>query len=60
MGVRSRSKSITLPRAGGGGGGGGGGGADLISELSDDLLVRVLEVLPDARDAVRTHALSRR
>jgi len=57
MGVRSRSKSITLPRAGGGG---GGGGADLISELSDDLLVRVLEVLPDARDAVRTHALSRR
>ncbi|KAG2623565.1 hypothetical protein PVAP13_3KG068200 [Panicum virgatum] len=33
------------------------GGGDLIS---DDLLVRVLELLPDARDAVRTHALSRR
>ena len=28
--------------------------------ISDDLLVRVLELLPDARDAVRTHALSRR
>ncbi|KAL6651378.1 hypothetical protein ACP70R_010303 [Stipagrostis hirtigluma subsp. patula] len=33
---------------------------DLISALGDDVLLRVLELLPDARDAVRTGALSRR
>ncbi|KAL6650758.1 hypothetical protein ACP70R_009683 [Stipagrostis hirtigluma subsp. patula] len=33
---------------------------DLISSLGDDVLVRILELLPDARDAVRTGALSRR
>jgi hypothetical protein len=38
------------------------GGADLISDLDDDVLVRVLEMLPDTRhaDAARTAALSRR
>ncbi|KAF8649997.1 hypothetical protein HU200_064159 [Digitaria exilis] len=36
------------------------GGIDHLSDLSDDLLVRVLELLPDTRDAVRTGALSRR
>ncbi|RLM74171.1 hypothetical protein C2845_PM15G22100 [Panicum miliaceum] len=59
MGVRSRSKSkrrrrATPPPSA------AAAGVDLISDLSDDLLVRVLELLPDARDAVRTHALSRR
>ncbi|KAL6650764.1 hypothetical protein ACP70R_009689 [Stipagrostis hirtigluma subsp. patula] len=33
---------------------------DLISALGDDVLLRVLELLPDARDAVRMGALSRR
>lgn len=32
----------------------------MISSLSDDLLVRILDLLPDARDVVRTDALSRR
>ncbi|KAL6651373.1 hypothetical protein ACP70R_010298 [Stipagrostis hirtigluma subsp. patula] len=32
----------------------------MISSLGDDVLVRILELLPDARDAVRTGALSRR
>ncbi|CAL5069973.1 unnamed protein product [Urochloa decumbens] len=35
-------------------------GADLISDLCDDVLVRILELLPDAGDAARTAALSRR
>jgi len=52
MGVRSRSRSkrrrsATLSV------GDGGVGGDLISSLPDDLL-------PDTRDVVRTHALSRR
>ncbi|KAL6650763.1 hypothetical protein ACP70R_009688 [Stipagrostis hirtigluma subsp. patula] len=34
--------------------------ADLISALCDDLLVRILELLPNVRDAARTDALSRR
>ncbi|KAL6843909.1 hypothetical protein ACP4OV_026480 [Aristida adscensionis] len=34
--------------------------ADLISGLGDDVLGRILELLPDTRDAVRTAALSRR
>nr|CAB3469783.1 unnamed protein product [Digitaria exilis] len=33
---------------------------DLISGLDDDVLLRVLSLLPDASDAVRTSALSRR
>ncbi|CAL5030050.1 unnamed protein product [Urochloa decumbens] len=38
----------------------GAGVDDVISGLGDDVLVRILELLPDARDAVRTAALSRR
>nr|CAB3485759.1 unnamed protein product [Digitaria exilis] len=62
MGVRSRSKSKRRRRATTltTGASTGGGGADLISDLSDELLVRILELLPKARDAVRTAALSRR
>ncbi|CAN6190818.1 unnamed protein product [Urochloa humidicola] len=37
-----------------------GDDADLISGLDDDVLLRVLALVPDARDAVRTGALSRR
>ncbi|CAL5051203.1 unnamed protein product [Urochloa decumbens] len=37
-----------------------GGDADLISGLDDDVLLRVLGLVPDASDAVRTGALSRR
>ncbi|CAN6250146.1 unnamed protein product [Urochloa humidicola] len=37
-----------------------GGIDDAISGLNDDVLVRILELLLDARDAVRTGALSRR
>ncbi|TVU15730.1 hypothetical protein EJB05_39268, partial [Eragrostis curvula] len=33
--------------------------SDLLSGLGDDVVVRILELLPDARDAVRTGALSR-
>ena len=51
MGVRSRSKRRRGTSA---------GGADRISGLSDDVLVRILELLPDAGDAVHTGALSRR
>ncbi|KAL6650761.1 hypothetical protein ACP70R_009686 [Stipagrostis hirtigluma subsp. patula] len=46
MGERSRSKRRRA--------------ADQISALGDDVLLRVLELLPDARDAVRMGALSRR
>ncbi|CAL5069966.1 unnamed protein product [Urochloa decumbens] len=38
----------------------GAGVDDVISSLGDDVLVRILELLPDTRDAVRTGALSRR
>ncbi|CAL5069961.1 unnamed protein product [Urochloa decumbens] len=38
----------------------GGSGDDLISGLGDDVLLRVLELLRDARYAARTGALSRR
>ena len=48
MGWRSRSKRRR------------GASADLISGLCDDVLLRILELLPDAGDAVRTGALSRR
>ncbi|XP_066347420.1 putative FBD-associated F-box protein At5g56400 [Miscanthus floridulus] len=51
MGVRSRSKRRRGTSA---------GGADRISGLGDDVLVRILELLPDEGDAVRTGALSRR
>ncbi|CAN6233567.1 unnamed protein product [Urochloa humidicola] len=37
-----------------------GDDADLISGLDDDVLLRILALLPDASDAVRTGALSRR
>ncbi|GJN26455.1 hypothetical protein PR202_gb14385 [Eleusine coracana subsp. coracana] len=37
-----------------------GGDVDLISGLGDDVLVRILELLPDERDAVTTGLLSRR
>ncbi|TVU15731.1 hypothetical protein EJB05_39269, partial [Eragrostis curvula] len=37
-----------------------GDAIDLISGLGDDVLVRILELMPDTRDAVRTDALSRR
>ncbi|CAN6172637.1 unnamed protein product [Urochloa humidicola] len=37
-----------------------GDNADLISGLDDDVLLRVLALVPDASDAVRTGALSRR
>ncbi|KAJ1272800.1 hypothetical protein BS78_06G229400 [Paspalum vaginatum] len=61
MGVRSRSKSqrrrrrqraATLSAA--------ASSVDLISGLCDDLLLRIIDLLPDASDAVRTDALSRR
>ncbi|CAN6334193.1 unnamed protein product [Urochloa humidicola] len=37
-----------------------GAGVDLISELTDDQLLRILSFLPAASDAARTSALSRR
>jgi hypothetical protein len=51
MGVRSRSKRRRGVSA---------GDADRISGLGDDVLVRILELLPDGGDVVRTGALSRR
>ncbi|KAL6650762.1 hypothetical protein ACP70R_009687 [Stipagrostis hirtigluma subsp. patula] len=56
MGVRSRAKRRRTAATSAG----AGGAADLISALVDDILVRILELLPEARDAVRTGALSRR
>jgi hypothetical protein len=50
MGVRGCRRRASLTPA----------GADLVSDLGDDVLVRVLSLLPDASDAVRTGALSRR
>ncbi|KAL6651376.1 hypothetical protein ACP70R_010301 [Stipagrostis hirtigluma subsp. patula] len=54
MDVRSKAKRrrrTIAPAAGAG---------DLISALCDDLLVRILELLPNVRDAARTGALLRR
>jgi hypothetical protein len=62
MGVRSRRSNPKRRRAAtvSVGDSGGGGGVDLISGLSDDLLLRILDLVPDAENVVRTHALSRR
>nr|TKW06586.1 hypothetical protein SEVIR_7G249400v2 [Setaria viridis] len=53
---KSKQRRTTEPSAGPSGAGSGADlisclGADLISCLGDDVLVRVLELLPDARDA---------
>ncbi|KAF8698148.1 hypothetical protein HU200_035663 [Digitaria exilis] len=48
----SKRARLTTPPA--------GDAVDLISGLDDDVLLRVLSLLPDASDAVRTGALSRR
>ncbi|CAD6262292.1 unnamed protein product [Miscanthus lutarioriparius] len=66
MGVRSRGSNPKRPRAAtvsvgdGDGNGGGGGDVDLISSLNDDLILRILDLVPEAENVVRTHALSRR
>jgi len=62
MGVRSRRSNSKRRRAAtvSIGDSGGVGGVDLISGLNDDLLLRILDLVPDAENGVRTHALSRR
>ncbi|KAL6651379.1 hypothetical protein ACP70R_010304 [Stipagrostis hirtigluma subsp. patula] len=53
MGSRSRSKRRRRADS-------AAAGVDLISDLGDDILLRILELLPDARVVARTGVLSRR
>ncbi|WVZ87131.1 hypothetical protein U9M48_033823 [Paspalum notatum var. saurae] len=60
MASRKAKRRRTAPPSPAGFAADGGGGVDMISGLCDDVLVRILERLPDARDVLRTGALSRR